>query len=120
MFKLFIGKADQCFERGLISESVIAGDVGHFCANETLTDAEHVGVSTSLDLREQTALGIAQRFDAISERKTIGQELVGGVKIAAAYDVPFDIPTNTLGHFDAFGVALGVDGLKDMHGCISV
>src|SRR5688572_29739721 len=116
MFELFIGKADQCFKRGLITECMVARDVGHFCANEALADAEHVGVSASLDLREQAALGFAQRFDTICERKTIGQELVGGVKIATAYDVSLDIPTDALGHFNAFGVALGVDRLKDMHG----
>src|SRR5687768_17689971 len=97
MFELFIGKADQCFERGLITECVVARDVGHFCANEALADAEHVGVSAPLDLRKQAALRFAQRFDTISERKPIGQELVGGVKIAAAYYVSLDIPTDTLG-----------------------
>ena len=56
MLDLFVGKADQCFQRVLIAEPVVAAHLQDLGRDEALDQAEHVGVRASLHLAQQALL----------------------------------------------------------------
>ncbi len=121
MLQLFVGEANQCLERRLVAEPVIAAHLEDLGAYETLDQAEDVGVRASLDLRQQAALVGAEERQPPDKRQAVGQEFLREVELAMADHVTVDIPADALGHFDALGVTRGIDvglrdGLRNRHG----
>ena len=110
VLQLLVGEADQRFERGLIAEPVVAADLEHLRADEALDQAEHVGVGAALHLAQKARFARAQKIQLVDARQAVGQELVTQVELAAANHVAVDVPANSLGDFDALGIARGVGG----------
>jgi hypothetical protein len=67
VLQFFVGEAHQRLERDLVAEPVVAALLEDLGADETLDQAEDVGVGAALDLRQQAALA------GIEERQLVGE-----------------------------------------------
>jgi hypothetical protein len=107
VLQLLVGEAHERLEDDLVAQGMRSGDVDQLRADESLHEAEHVGVGASLDLADEALLAGGREREASHRRETVGNELAGIVEIAAADHVAVDLPAHLLRSLDAPGVTGG-------------
>ena len=105
VLQLLVGQAHQRLERDLVTQAVVAAQLGGLGADEALDQREHVRVGAALNVRQQALFGGRQEREGLDLRQAVGQELAAVVEFAAADHVAVDVPAHALGDFDGLGIA---------------
>src|SRR5437764_4083322 len=115
MLQFLFAEPDQRFERGLVAEPMIAAQLEDLGIDETLDEAEHVGVGAALHLTEIAMVVGREERECARQRKPVREKFVGEIEPPAADDVGLDVPANPLGGSDAAGKPLCRGSVHDLH-----
>src|SRR5690242_15376513 len=100
MLDFLVPEAHQRLQGDLITKPMLTAHVEYLGRDEALDQAEHVGVSPTLDLTQQTLVVRVEELQAVDLRQPVGQEFLREVELPLADHVAIDVPPDALRYLD--------------------